>query len=78
MMEKEQRDGNPAFLQGVLNCIDRRCKLLGIDAPTRTDNRNYDIDLSKLSDEQLDRVAAGEDVMKVIIDGYIASNQSAS
>lgn len=35
-MEKEQRDGNPAFLQGVLNCIDRRCKLLGIDAPTKS------------------------------------------
>lgn len=32
-MEKEQRDGNPAFLQGVLSCIDRRCKLLGLDAP---------------------------------------------
>ncbi len=34
---KEQRDGNPAFLQGILNCIDRRCKLLGLDAPLRLD-----------------------------------------
>lgn len=34
-MEKEQRDGNPAFLQGVLSCIDRRCKLLGLDAPEK-------------------------------------------
>ena len=32
-MEKEDRDGNPAFLSGVLSCIDRRCKILGIDAP---------------------------------------------
>lgn len=24
--------GNPAFLQAALNCIDRRCKILGIDA----------------------------------------------
>lgn len=39
-MEKEQRDGNPAFLQGVLSCIDRRCKLLGIDAPVETNLRN--------------------------------------
>lgn len=31
------RDGNPAFLAGVLGCIDRRCKLLGVDAPERTD-----------------------------------------
>lgn len=36
-MEKEQRDGNPAFLQGVLSCIDRRCKLLGLDAPTKSE-----------------------------------------
>lgn len=34
-MMKEQRDGNPAFLTGVLNCIDRRCKLLGLDAATK-------------------------------------------
>jgi len=36
-ISKEQRDGNPAFLQGILNCIDRRCKLLGLDAPLRLD-----------------------------------------
>lgn len=29
------QSGNPAFLQGVLSCIDRRCKLLGLDAPER-------------------------------------------
>lgn len=32
---KEQRDGNPAFLQGVMSCIERRCKILGIDAPVK-------------------------------------------
>lgn len=36
-MEKEQRDGNPAFLQAVLSCIDRRCKLLGLDAPAKSE-----------------------------------------
>jgi predicted transcriptional regulator len=36
-MIKEQRDGNPAFLTGVLSCIDRRCKLLGLDAPTKSE-----------------------------------------
>jgi hypothetical protein len=35
--EKEQRDGNPAFLAGVIACIDRRCKLLGLDAPTKSE-----------------------------------------
>lgn len=27
--------GDPRFLQGILQCIDRRCKLLGVDAPQR-------------------------------------------
>jgi hypothetical protein len=27
--------GDPRFLAGVERCIERRCKILGIDAPTR-------------------------------------------
>ncbi len=34
---KEARDGNPAFLAGIMTCIDRRCKILGLDAPIRFD-----------------------------------------
>lgn len=63
-MMKEQRDGNPSFLQGVLNCIDRRCKLLGLDAPTKQEvagpgggpiqtEQSTKPDLSKLSLEEL-------------------------
>lgn len=33
----QTRDGNPAFLAGVLACLERRCKMLGIDAPERKD-----------------------------------------
>ncbi len=33
----EGRDGNPAFLAGVDKCIERRCKLLGLDAPVKQD-----------------------------------------
>jgi predicted transcriptional regulator len=62
--EKEQRDGNPAFLAGVLSCIDRRCKLLGLDAPTKSELTGKDggpirtentqkPDLSKLSLDEL-------------------------
>lgn len=29
--------GDPRFLTGVRDCIDRRCKLLGLDAPTNID-----------------------------------------
>lgn len=32
------------------------------------------IDLSKLTDEQLARVAAGEDVMQVVLSGYVATD----
>jgi len=32
---EEQRDGNPAFLAGIMQCIDRRCKIMGFDAPTK-------------------------------------------
>ena len=42
----------------------------------RVENRNYDIDLSKLTNEQLERVAAGEDPLQVVIDGYIATSKS--
>lgn len=28
-------DGNPAYLAGVFSCIDRRCKVLGLDASTK-------------------------------------------
>jgi len=27
--------GDPRFLQGIQWCIDRRCKILGVDAPTK-------------------------------------------
>lgn len=34
---REDRDGNPAFLAGVQWCIERRCKILGLDAPVKTE-----------------------------------------
>jgi hypothetical protein len=42
----------------------------------RSETRNFDIDLSKLTNDQLERVAAGEDPLQVVIDGYIATNKS--
>lgn len=36
-------------------------------------NRNIEIDVSKLSNEQLERVANGEDPLQVVLDGYIAT-----
>lgn len=33
--EKEGQAGEPKFLEIILSCIDRRCKILGIDAPKK-------------------------------------------
>lgn len=44
----------------------------------KSETRNFDIDLSKLTNEQLERVAAGDDPMMVVLDGYIAATKSGS
>jgi hypothetical protein len=36
-IRSEHMAGNPAFLAGVQWCMDRRIKLLGLDAPTKVD-----------------------------------------
>ena len=43
-IETEKRDGNPAFLdgmlrckEGILRCHERRCKMLGLEAPVRSE-----------------------------------------
>lgn len=35
LVRREERDGNPAYLAGVQWCIERRCRLLGLDAPQK-------------------------------------------
>lgn len=52
------RDGNPAYLQGVLACIEKRCKLLGLDAPVRTDTRIDILDVRNSIEGKLARLAA--------------------
>lgn len=34
-VDETERDGNPAFLAGVQWCIEQRCKIFGLYAPTR-------------------------------------------
>lgn len=36
-LKKETRIGEAKYLSGVAWCIERRCKLLGLDAPTKTE-----------------------------------------
>jgi uncharacterized protein YerC len=63
----EGQTGNPEFLKGVLNCITKRCDILGIDAPKKSENLN--IDASTLTDEQIDKLLAGESLANVIKHG---------
>lgn len=61
MLRKEGQSGNPAYLVGILACIDKRCAILGLDAPKR-----FVIKWEDLTDEQIDRLAAGEPPEKVL------------
>lgn len=36
-LTQEDRNGDPRYLDGVMKCIDKRCKLLGLDAPMKID-----------------------------------------
>lgn len=58
--------GDPRFLAGVERCIERRCKILGIDAPIKHKQENLNIDLAALSTKQLERLAAGESLTNVL------------
>lgn len=64
----EGRVGNPAFLDGVLKCITKRCEILGLDAPKTV--KNVNVDWTTLTEDQLKRIANGDDIATVL------SNQS--
>jgi predicted transcriptional regulator len=53
----EQKVGNPTFLEGVLKCIDRRCQLLGLDAPKRTEMTGKDGGPIEVNDVRLKLLA---------------------
>lgn len=65
-LEREARDGDPRFLAGVQWCIERRCKLLGLDAPARTaadvtareqeNTRASAVRYDLMTDEELDTI----------------------
>ena len=58
----EGQVGDSRFLSGVQWCINKRCEILGLNAASR----NINFDVTDLSDDQLERVASGEDVWNVI------------
>jgi hypothetical protein len=59
MLRKEGQAGDPRFLDGVMSCIERRCKLLGLDAPTR-----QTITLTREQVDALDRETIASELVK--------------
>ena len=57
----EGQAGDATFLRVVLDCIERRCKILGLDAPQR-----FAIKWDELTAEQEERLARGEPPEKVL------------
>lgn len=55
-VETEQMLGNPAYLAGIDNCVDKRCKILGLYAPQKvapTDSEGNDLPIVALQPGQL-------------------------
>jgi len=49
----ESPSGDPRFLQGVERCIERRCKLLGLDKPIQVESTGVKVDYQSLTTPQL-------------------------
>jgi hypothetical protein len=62
----KEQGGDPRYLSGIQWCITQRCKILGINAALKT--RNENVDLTALSDDQLTRLANGEDLFDILAD----------
>lgn len=66
LVRTETRDGNHAYLEGVRWCIERRCKLLGLNAPDRYEHtgagggpiKHESRSIFEL-DQEIDRLLAG-------------------
>ena len=54
--KSEELAGDPRFLGAVLKCVERRCRLLGLDAPTKSIVAGSADELSRLVEEARARV----------------------
>lgn len=61
MIRAENQEGDPRYLSSAMDAMERIRKILGMDQ-----NTNFNIELNQLSDEQIDRIAKGEDVKSVL------------
>lgn len=66
-VQRKGQAGDPRFLQGVQWCISQRCKILGVNAPKKSEDLT--VNLNELTNEQLTRLASGEDLYAVLASG---------
>jgi len=62
----QARVGDLQVVDRTLRIMARRAKLLGLDAPLHSQSQNLNIDVTQLTDEQLDRIANGENPVSVM------------
>jgi hypothetical protein len=55
-IRREGQTGNPSYFSTLQWCIDQRCKILGLLAPTRS----ISLDVTNMSDDELRAIAAGK------------------
>lgn len=60
-IRREEQVGDPRFLNGMDRCVEMRIALFGLNAATK-----FKIDLDNCTDEQLERLAAGEPAQQVM------------
>lgn len=73
---KAMRGGGKEGVTAAIFWAKTRLRDRGFIERVENINRNIEIDMSKLTNEQLERIAAGDDLVQVIIDGYLSTNQS--
>jgi hypothetical protein len=54
-VEKETLLGNPSYLAGIADCVDKRCKIIGLYAPVKSET-NLNVDVTKLSEAELQAI----------------------
>ena len=71
-IRKEQQAGNPAYLAGVMTCINKRCDIFGLDAPKKVDLTWKE----KLEEAGVDAGAAFEQLVNAIATARRSGHES--
>lgn len=64
----EARVGDPRFLDGVQWCIDKRCAIIGVEAPKRIaadPQINFNVNWDELTPDQIARIRNARDIVEI-------------